>query len=368
MVRPDPGVQVVSDFIALELFNGKPRLLIDFGSGTAEITVNTLGDLHDGEWHRLDIYWDKETVRLVVDHCQGATMDDKDPPKIDRSRCENGTQVPPFNEFLNVNAPLQLGGVKSQNEPLEVYFSWRYQHTQVGFSGCIKNFIHNSVMYDLGSPGSYSNSLPGCQAADDSCRSNTITRKCYNGHCLGTYNNARCICKPGWHGGRCDKETQSKMFQQSSYIKYALSFDPDPYRTDVQLMFRTRNKHGELFRVASKHGREYSILEIKDKKLRFRFNLNNLKSSEERELWLPYVTVSDGHWHTVQVLRYGSTAAISLDGGGGRRYNEINEYLGMHQLMTVEKQNVVAGGDVQYVGPGVTVVDNDFQEGESARE
>jgi len=34
--------------------------------------------------------------------------------------------------------------------------------------------------------------------------------------------------------------------------------------------------------------------------------------------------------------------------------------------MTVEKQNVVAGGDVQYVGPGVTVVDNDFQEGEKS--
>lgn len=140
------------------------------------------------------------------------------------------------------------------------------------------------------------------------------------------------------------------MFQQSSYIKYALSFDPDPYKTDIQLMFRTRNKHGELFRVASKHGREYSILEIKDKKMRFRFNLNNMKSTEERELWLPYVTVSDGQWHTVQVLRYGSTASIALDGGGGRRYNEINDYVGLHQLMTVEKQNVVAGGDVQYVG------------------
>ena len=366
MVRPDAGVTVVSDFIALELFNRKPRLLIDFGSGTAEITVNTFGDLDDGEWHRIDIYWDKETVRMVVDHCQGAQMDDKDTPRIDRTRCENGTSVPPFNEFLNVNSPLQLGGVKSQNEPLDEYFGWRFQHTQVGFTGCIKNLIHNSVMYDLGSPGSYSNSLPGCQAADESCRANSITRKCYNGHCLGTYNGAKCICKPGWHGARCDRETQSKMFQQSSYIKYALSFDPDPYKTDVQLMFRTRNKHGELFRVASKHGREYSILEIKDKKIRFRFNLNNLKSTEERELWLPYVTVSDGQWHTVQVLRYGSTASISLDGGSGRRYNEINDYVGMHQLMTVEKQNVVAGGDVQYVGPGVTVVDNDFQEGEKS--
>ncbi len=158
-------------------------------------------------------------------------------------------------------------------------------------------------------------------------------------------------------------ETQSKTFQQSSYIKYELSFDPDSYKTDIQLQFRTRQKHGELFRVASKHGREYCILEIKDKKLRFRFNLHNLKSSDERELWLPYVYVSDGQWHTVQVQRFGSTAAISLDGGGGRRFNEIIDYENLHQLLLVDKQNVIAGGDVQYVGPGVTVVDNDFQEG-----
>lgn len=363
MIRPEPGVQVVADFISLELFNGKPRLLMDYGSGTAEVTVNTLGDLHDGEWHRLDLYWDRETVRIVVDHCQGAHVDDRDPPRIDRSRCENQTAIPPFSEFLNVNAPLQVGGMKTLAEPLDVYFNWRYQPTTAGFSGCIKNLIHNSVMYDLGSPGSYSNSLPGCQAADDSCKSNSITRRCDQGTCIGTYNGAKCHCKPGFHGVRCDRKTQSKMFQQNSYIKYALSFDPDPFRTDIQLMFRTRNKHGELFRVASKHGREYSILEIKDKKLRFRFNLNNMKT-EERELWLPSVTVTDGNWHTVQVMRYGSTASMALDGGGGRRYNEITDYWNLHQLMTVEKQNVIAGGDVQFVSPGQTLVDNDFSDGQ----
>jgi len=190
-----------------------------------------------------------------------------------------------------------------------------------------------------------------------------VTKNCNNGYCHGTYNSAKCVCLPGYFGSRCDKTTQSKMFQQHSYIKYALSFDPDPFKTDIQLMFRTRHKHGELFRTTSKHGREYCILEVKDKKLRFRFNLNDFKSSEERELWLANVTVNDGQWHTVRVLRYGSTASISLDGGGGRRYNEITDYLGLHQIMIIEKQSVLAGGDVQYVGPGSTVIDNDFHEG-----
>ncbi|XP_055930136.1 neural-cadherin-like isoform X4 [Argiope bruennichi] len=360
IANPDVGEVAPQDFISLELQSGRPRLLVDFGSGTAEVVVFVDESLSDGEWHQVDIFWDRETIRLVIDNCQKAKIEDSDPPKINRSRCETKSNIPPFNEFLNVNTPLQLGGVHHQ---YLTDYRWQHQHTREGFEGCIKNVIHNSEMYDLGNPGSSAASSPGCKPAEDACNSNSVTRHCEHGTCVGTYNSAKCICYPGYFGTRCDKETISKMFQQNSYIKYALSFEPDPYRTDIQLQFRTRQKHGELFRATSKHGREYCILEIRDKKLRLRFNLNHLRSADEHELWLPNVQVSDGQWHTVRVLRHGSTASLSLDGGGGRRYNELLEYEGQHQLMMIEKQNVIAGGDVQYVGPGVTVVDNDFQEG-----
>ncbi|GFR26878.1 neural-cadherin [Trichonephila clavata] len=360
IANPDVGEIAVQDFISLELQSGRPRLLVDFGSGTAEVVVVVDESLSDGEWHQIDVFWDRETVRLVIDNCQKAKIEDSDPPKINRSRCETKKDIIAFSEFLNVNTPLQLGGVHHQ---YLTDYRWQHQHTREGFEGCIKNVIHNSEMYDLGSPGSSAASSPGCKPAEDACQSNSITRHCEHGACVGTYNSAKCICYPGYFGTRCDKETISKMFQQNSYIKYALSFEPDPYRTDIQLQFRTRQKHGELFRATSKHGREYCILEIRDKKLRLRFNLNHLRSSDEHELWLPNVQVSDGQWHTVRVLRHGSTASMALDGGGGRRYNELLEYEGQHQLMMIEKQNVIAGGDVQYVGPGVTVVDNDFQEG-----
>ena len=61
ILHPEFGARVVSDFISLELVNGRPRLLIDFGSGTLELKVNnTKTLLHNGEWHRIDIYWDTE--------------------------------------------------------------------------------------------------------------------------------------------------------------------------------------------------------------------------------------------------------------------------------------------------------------------
>jgi hypothetical protein len=50
----------ISDFISLELERGMPRLLIDFGSGTLELRVKTKKSLDDGEWHRIDVFWDTE--------------------------------------------------------------------------------------------------------------------------------------------------------------------------------------------------------------------------------------------------------------------------------------------------------------------
>lgn len=58
--RPDPGEIVIQDFISLELNAGRPRLLLDFGSGTAELFVDVEEHLNNGNWHRLDVFWDRQ--------------------------------------------------------------------------------------------------------------------------------------------------------------------------------------------------------------------------------------------------------------------------------------------------------------------
>jgi len=35
-------------------------MLIDFGSGTLELKVKVKKGLDDGEWHRIDMFWDTE--------------------------------------------------------------------------------------------------------------------------------------------------------------------------------------------------------------------------------------------------------------------------------------------------------------------
>lgn len=56
---------ICADFISVELERGIPRLLIDFGSGTLELKVKPKRTLDDGEWHRLDIFWNTEVWQTI---------------------------------------------------------------------------------------------------------------------------------------------------------------------------------------------------------------------------------------------------------------------------------------------------------------
>lgn len=47
------------------------------------------------------------------------------------------------NEILNVNAPLQIGGSPTNFNSLGAFYNWTYHPTNIGFTGCIKNFTFN---------------------------------------------------------------------------------------------------------------------------------------------------------------------------------------------------------------------------------
>jgi hypothetical protein len=124
--------------------------------------VNSPHSLDNGEWHTIDIFYDTQTVRLMIDHCSDAVIYDPKLVRIDRTRCENISQTPLFSELLNVNGPLQIGGVSHHS--IDKYYNWKYQHTTIGFTGCIKNIVHNGFLYDLNNVPNSVNSVPGCPA------------------------------------------------------------------------------------------------------------------------------------------------------------------------------------------------------------
>ncbi|GCB83241.1 hypothetical protein scyTo_0023435, partial [Scyliorhinus torazame] len=101
--------------------------------------------------------------------------------------------------FLNVYQPLQLGGIK---EPLP-YHNDQLRFT--GFTGCIRNLIVDSKVYDLANPAEFLDSAPGCAVTDGVCHSAGTFSCGIQGKCLGEWGSFSCDCKPGYTGYKCDK-------------------------------------------------------------------------------------------------------------------------------------------------------------------
>ena len=88
---PEEDEHLISDFVNLELVQAHPRLLVDFGSGTLELRIQTKYGLNDGNWHRIDIFWDREEVRMVVDFCRTAVVmehEDGTPTEFNDKTCQ----------------------------------------------------------------------------------------------------------------------------------------------------------------------------------------------------------------------------------------------------------------------------------------
>ena len=80
-------------------------------------------------------------------------------------------------------------------------------------------------------------------------------------------------------------------------------------------------------------------------------------------MYLHYVNVTDGQWHTVYVQRIGKAAVMKLDGGEGRHYNRTEGTLGGHLHIKVARRSFYAGGDVKFPAHNVpAIVDYDYRD------
>ncbi|XP_014664051.1 PREDICTED: neural-cadherin-like [Priapulus caudatus] len=320
------------DFIVVELVNGKPRVTIDFGSGPLTLYVGKAENLGDEEWHRLDVVLEDKKVTFVVDRCRMIKMTESG--NYDQSSCMATGMMPGRNKFLNVNTPLQLGGISNTDvgQPKMKF--------EKSFTGCIKNVVQDGRMYDIGNPGSSQSSSPGCARTDGVCGINKVTPRCLHGTCLGSVHSAHCRCEPGYYGRSCELEAQPRSFEDNSFVHLQLKKLPlSEQKSRIELMFRTNKPDGTLFRATGAARFDYMSLEIEAKKLHFRYNLGSVT----HELTLTHVNVTDGQWHAALVERYGSDVFMSLDGGGGRRQNETLGLREHHRLIEVDQQEIYIG-------------------------
>lgn len=139
----------ISDFLALELVDGYPILMVDYGTGAVRIHHNYT-KLETGRFHVVDIILTRNSAEMTVDHCK-------------LSGCMSLKAPQGKNEFLNVNAPIHLGGSSVNLDVLRSAFNWTYAPTMRGYIGCIKNLTINDVTYNLGQPSLSLNIDSGCE-------------------------------------------------------------------------------------------------------------------------------------------------------------------------------------------------------------
>ncbi|KAL3289462.1 hypothetical protein HHI36_022884 [Cryptolaemus montrouzieri] len=134
-----PQAEASTDFLSLELREGSIVLKLDFGYGPLEMIANTEKNLNDGASHDIEIKYDTKEVQLLVDNCG--------------SNCLKWQSLPSQKGLLNVNGPLQIGGMKRYFSDDEFrIISDQLAPTSKGFIGCIRNFKYNGFLYNLGEP------------------------------------------------------------------------------------------------------------------------------------------------------------------------------------------------------------------------
>ncbi|MGH0141278.1 UNVERIFIED_CONTAM: hypothetical protein FKN15_078002, partial [Acipenser sinensis] len=337
VTQSQPGDR--EDFIALELKNGVPSLSISHGSGSLQLQLPSKVGVADRRWHHIDIISNGKTVQLILDRCSGALVNEVEGLGVevvetDQTMCKTSGETPGKERFLDVNQPLQLGGMKD---------SFPYRRTQLhfrGFTGCIRNLLVDSQVYDLGSPAESLNSAPGCALTDGVCQTAGGPSCGAHGKCLGEWGSFSCDCHPGYTGHKCDKALPEWSFEKNSLIRYQQRVAGSPRRTQAQLLVRTRGHSGTLLSMASRDASEYIILEAVDGQFGVRVNLGDGNHS----LRLQASRIDNGQWILLNLDRYDNVFTLRLDRGGGAR--QVSATLGNKRELVINPSSVLLGNNL----------------------
>ncbi|KFQ09898.1 Neural-cadherin, partial [Leptosomus discolor] len=294
--HPEPGS--TENFIAIELSRGIPVLKMSHGSGFVMLQFPSHLNVADKKWHQLEVRTNGQDVRFILDHCSAAVVSEiegvgKWLSTEDRTNCEVFGSVPQRARYLNVNHVLQLGGVKE---------SLPYSYPQLlhkHFSGCLRNFIVDTQVYDLQSPAESLNSFPGCTLTDGSCETMGSSSCGIHGRCLGDWGSFACHCLPGYSGYRCDQVAKEYTFGPGSHIRYQLPISVPARRTLFEAMIRTRQPDSVITSMLSRNKDEHITLQVVQGFLVVSYNLGD----GDYSVSLPSYHIDNGEWHHIALER-----------------------------------------------------------------
>lgn len=150
------------DFIYVFLMNWDIQIYMDLGTGTIRMSI----PVEQNKLRTFDysISWDDRGVTFEVFNCLGNSTTESSPA------CKRSVPLPGLtspSHLLNVEAPMQLGGVAAMVsfQDLAASHDWTLVPPTVDpFIGCVLELRHNDYLYDLNSTDYDKSTYKPCDA------------------------------------------------------------------------------------------------------------------------------------------------------------------------------------------------------------
>lgn len=327
--------EYMGDELALQIKDGFLQLKVSLSQSEPSWLTLSRTRVNDGEWHTVDLIAYRLRYELILDKCNreplrmpGTRPEWRTAAKMvsdQLSQCRNVTTVAGSNEQLNLNQPLQLGGVA----PSDDFSSRNNSLVEKSLIGCIRDLRINGELYDLGDQSVVyaENSDVGCKHTDILCTGAARSKsddaiadefKCDRGECVASLTGIkRCFCEPGFTGTACNIETKWKKFGRSSYAHHKI-MDANllsPVYTKLSVLFAPhRMDAGDVVRIQSENMREFMRIGINQAHLQYTFNFGND---------VTYELAANLTWNAVyraDLERFGLYSRLSLDGLSNQPY------------------------------------------------
>ncbi|XP_042855909.1 putative neural-cadherin 2 [Penaeus japonicus] len=354
--------------LALQLWQGRPQLLLEGRGGPLKVELNTT--LHNGHWHTIHIQLHSKGVALMLNLCGRGWQEANHSESHCLARAEwKGTEATATGDWPWFgHGILQLGGM-AHAPPLPDDHGWATAPTPRPLDGCISHLRFNGQLVDLGEPAVSEGSVGGCRPQEEACLG-AVPGCGRRGRCVGGLEQPECECEPGWSGLGCTVPTAPAAFGRASYVKVALSFTPAPHVLTLQLRLRTRGARDGLLVLVNTHHEDVGLAVH----LRAGVVCASVRGGgrEERAACVKGRPVGDGSWHTLRAERHGHNLVVSVDDGDGWRRNEsIPALEGAGEgggwrppppLHVDKNEGITVGGRPEFAGVNLVTVRDDLHD------